>query len=205
MKEERIPEKATFSKEDGPILISAARAAISSFLETRTRETPSLLSSDPRFKQKLGCFVTLKKKDAERSLRGCIGFPEPVYELARAITLAAIESATGDPRFPPVKLRELSSLLLEVSVLTKPVPILVNNLKELPDKVHLGKDGLIMKWTFGSGLLLPQVATEYGWDAEEFLLNLSVKAGAPPDQWLVPGTQIFKFEAQVFEESPLQE
>jgi uncharacterized protein len=197
-------ETSAFSKNDATVMISAARSAIGTFLSTGKRETSPALISDPRFKQKLGCFVTLKNNDAEKSLRGCIGFPEPIYELCRALTLAAIEAATGDPRFPPVKLAELSNLLLEVSVLTKPALIKVSSQKEIPEQVFVGTDGLIMKWTFGSGLLLPQVASEYGWDAEEFLCNLSMKAGAPPDQWLVPGTQIFKFQANVFEEDPYE-
>jgi uncharacterized protein len=191
-----------FEEKDGPLLTGAARAAISYFLESGKGEIPSILNSDRRFKQKLGCFVTLKKNDLEQSLRGCIGFPEPVYELSKALTLAAIEAATGDPRFPPVKLRELSNLLIEVSILTEPVKVEVANQKDIPEKILVGKDGLIMRWSFGSGLLLPQVATEYDWSAEEFLCNLSMKAGAPPDQWLVPGTQIFKFSALIFDELP---
>ena len=187
-------------ESDGPILTTAARDAISTFLETGRRTIPAELNSDPRFKRKLGCFVTLKEKDSEKSLRGCIGFPEPVYELSRGLTNAAIEAATGDPRFPPVTRNELPKLSLEVSVLTKPVLIEVKAQTDLPKKIDVGKDGLIMKWTFGSGLLLPQVATEFNWNAEDFLLNLSMKAGAPPDQWLVPGTLVYKFNALIFGE-----
>ncbi len=189
-----------FRENDGPLLTAVARNVIFTFLETGNRITPAPLSSDPRFKQKIGCFVTLKKNDPERSLRGCIGYPEPVYELSKALTSAAIEAATGDPRFPPVKSRELPQLLLEVSLLTKPILIEVDHQRDLPGKIEVGEDGLIMKWSFGSGLLLPQVATEYNWSAEDFLCNLSMKAGAPPDQWLVPGTMIYKFNALVFEE-----
>jgi uncharacterized protein len=190
-----------FGVKDGLILTQSARSAISSFLKTGKRTVPPSLISDPRFRQKMGCFVTLKESDMEKSLRGCIGFPEPIYELSKALTDAAIEAATGDPRFLPVKSDELPKLLLEVSLLTTPVQIKVERLQELPDKIAVGKDGLIMKWSFGSGLLLPQVATEYGWGAEEFLSNLSMKAGAPPDQWLIPGTSVYKFSALVFEEN----
>jgi uncharacterized protein (TIGR00296 family) len=193
--------RVTFAERDGPLLTSAARNTISEFLETGRREIQRALSSDPRFKQKMGCFVTLKEKDPEKSLRGCIGYPEPILELSMALTNASIEAATGDPRFPPVKKSELSSLLLEVSVLTKPVQIEVNNRTELPSRIDVGKDGLIIRWSYGSGLLLPQVASEYNWEAEEFLCNLCMKAGAPPDQWLVPGTAIYKFRALVFEEN----
>jgi len=161
---------------------------------------PESLRIVPRYESKLGCFVTLKRNDVESSLRGCIGFPEPVYKLSKALTEAAVHSATQDPRFEAVTLDELNSLVIEVSVLTTPTPIEVKSQKELPSQINIGKDGLIMRWSFGSGLLLPQVATEEKWDAEEFLSNLSMKAGAMPDQWLVPGTLIFKFKAQIFKE-----
>lgn len=190
----------SFGSEDGRLLVALARASIESFLNTGKLVIPSGASNDARFEQKLGCFVTLKSDDAEKSLRGCIGFPEPVYRLSRALTEAAVYAATEDPRFLPLKLSELSSLILEVSLLTKPVQIAVNDQRELLTKIRIGADGLIMKWNFGSGLLLPQVASENNWNSEEFLSNLSVKAGAPPAQWLVPGTMIYKFGAQVFQE-----
>ena len=195
-------EVQLFQEKDGPLLTGVARSVISNYIGTGKRVTPSLLMTDSRFREKMGCFVTLKKNNPEKSLRGCIGFPEPVYELSRALVEAAIEAATGDPRFPPVKKNELAELLLEVSLLTRPVQIRVDKQQDLINKIDIGKDGLIMKWAFGSGLLLPQVATEYSWNAEEFLCNLSMKAGAPPDQWLIPGTLVYKFNALVFEENP---
>jgi uncharacterized protein (TIGR00296 family) len=199
-----IPSKRSiFSKEDGPMLISSAREAITKYLTTHNILVPDSLLKDTRFENKLGCFVTLKKNDEEKSLRGCIGFPEPVYKLSKSLTEAAIYAATEDPRFQPITLKELESLLVEVSILSTPVLIDVKTGKDLPKHIEVGKDGLIMRWSFGSGLLLPQVAIEQGWDAEEFLANLSMKVGAPPDQWLVPGTQVLKFQAQIFgEEEP---
>jgi len=194
-------ESDPFSEADGPLLVGVPRNVISTFLQTGEKVTPPSLIEDLRFRQKMGCFVTLKKNDPEKSLRGCIGYPEPVYELHRALTNSAVEAATGDPRFPPVKSPELARLLLEVSLLTKPVEIISKNQKDLLSKIEIGKDGLIMRWSFGSGLLLPQVATEYNWGAEEYLCNLSMKAGAPPDQWLIPGTAIYKFNALIFEET----
>jgi uncharacterized protein len=193
-------ESRVFTEVDGPVLVSACREIVSRFLDTRKRVMPSSLSQDPRFQQKMGCFVTLKKKDPEKTLRGCIGYPEPVYELRTALINSAIEAATRDPRFSPVKTSEFRNLILEISLLTGPVEIRVKNQKDLLSKIDIGKDGLIMRWAFGSGLLLPQVATEYGWGTEEFLCNLSMKAGASPDQWLIPGTMIYKFQALVFEE-----
>lgn len=189
-----------FEERDGVVLTAAARNVIESFLKTGGTAVPSVLKLDPRFSQKLGCFVTLRQNAPDKPLRGCIGFPEPTYELSRGLTFAAIEAATRDPRFPPVGLEELADLTLEVSVLTKPEQIKVKKPQEYLERIEIGKDGLILKWTYGSGLLLPQVASEYNWTPEEFLCNLSLKAGAPPDQWLVPGTMILKFNALVFEE-----
>ncbi len=198
---EDLPRQdSIFSAEDGHLLVSSAREAITKFLVSRQIIVPKCLLSDSRFENKLGCFVTLKLNDEEKSLRGCIGFPEPVYKLSKVLTEAAIGSATQDPRFGPVSIEEMKSLLVEVSVLTIPTLILVKSSRDLPSQIELGKDGLIMRWSFGAGLLLPQVATEQMWDAEEFLMNLSMKAGAPPDQWLVPGTQVLKFQAQIFGE-----
>jgi uncharacterized protein len=201
--EETAEQNPNFGAKDGKLFISSVREAISNYLTTRKITVPQALLSDPRFESKLGCFVTLKLNDEEKSLRGCIGFPEPVYKLSKALTEASIASATQDPRFDPISADDLPSLLVEVSVLTTPMLIYVKSHNELPGQIEIGKDGLIMRWSFGSGLLLPQVATEQNWDGEEFLANLSMKAGAPPDQWLVPGTQVLKFQALIFsEEAP---
>ena len=189
-----------FDSRDGSLIVNVARESIKSFLTDGKNAISSSASNDRRFQQRLGCFVTLKDNNSEKGLRGCIGFPEPVYRLSKALSEAAVHAATKDPRFPPIKSSELDNLLLEVSLLTKPIQISVKDQKELPSKIRIGEDGLIMKWSFGSGLLLPQVASEYGWDSIEFLNNLSMKAGAPPDQWLVPGAMIYKFAAQVFQE-----
>jgi uncharacterized protein len=190
-----------FSQRDGELLIGSARESIDLYFQTGNITIPNRMHEDARFEKKLGCFVTLKNDDPERSLRGCIGFPEPVAQLKKALSESAVAAATQDPRFPPVIKSELKTLLLEVSVLTKPALISVQNKRDLPNHVRIGVDGLIMRWEFGSGLLLPQVATEYRWEAEEFLCNLSMKAGAEPDRWLLPGSIIYKFQAQVFEES----
>jgi uncharacterized protein (TIGR00296 family) len=189
-----------FSGRDGPPLIVGVREVIENYLETKRVSVPSWFSTDARFENKRGCFVTLKLNDSEKSLRGCVGFAEPVYALKTALPDASVNAATGDPRFPPVKKNEIDKLLLEINLLTPPVQLIVPKPTDLPQKIKIGKDGLIMKWSFGAGLLLPQVAREYGWNEEDFLCNLSVKAGAPPDQWLVPGTMIFRFRAQIFSE-----
>lgn len=190
-----------FASSDGPLLVKAARESITEFLESQKIVVPQGISADPRFEQKFGCFVTLKRNDENKSLRGCIGFHEPLYRLRDALPEAAVYAATQDPRFPSVDLSELNSLLVEISILTRPVRINVESPNDIPSKIRVGVDGLIMKWSLGSGLLLPQVASEYHWDAKQFLENLSAKAGAPSNQWSVAGTGIYKFQAQVFQET----
>jgi uncharacterized protein len=189
-----------FGTKDGELLVGSARESIDLFFRSGAITIPKRISEDERFDKRLGCFVTLKLNDSEKSLRGCIGFPEPTTQLKRALTESAVAAATQDPRFPPISRSELKDLLVEVSILTKPAIIDVRNKRELPSHVRVGVDGLIMRWEFGSGLLLPQVASEWHWDAEEFLCNLSMKAGAQPDRWLLPGSMVYKFQAQVFEE-----
>jgi uncharacterized protein len=190
--------ETNFGERDGKLFVTCARESMSKFLIERRVETCSALVENKRYSSKRGCFVTLR--DKQKSLRGCIGFPEPVYQLPKALTLSAISAATEDPRFPPVGENELAELTIEVSILTPPKILLVDDPRKYPEKIVIGKDGLILKWPFGSGLLLPQVPVEENWTPEEFLSNLSMKAGALPDQWLLPETQIEKFGAQVFEE-----
>ncbi|MHB8566583.1 MAG: TIGR00296 family protein [Nitrososphaerales archaeon] len=189
-----------FTDSDGQLLIGSSRESISTFLGTGKLRIPQRIAEDVRFEEKIGCFVTLRENDHEKTLRGCVGFPQPVLKLFRALPEASIAAATQDPRFPRLQLGELEKVLIEISILSEPRLVSVKSQKELPNEIRIGTDGLMMKWDFGSGLLLPQVATEFGWNAEEFLCNLSVKTGAPPDQWLVPGTQIFRFQAMIFSE-----
>lgn len=190
----------TFAVNDGFLLVSVARKAVKNFLTKRVLRTSSILEKDSRFEKKIGCFVTINEDNPEHSLRGCIGFAEPIYRLSKALTEAAVAAATEDPRFPSLNVQELKKVLFEISILSTPRLITVSSQKEIPSQIRVGHDGLIMKWDFGSGLLLPQVASELNWDVEEFLLNLSLKAGAPPDQWLLPGTLVYKFHADVFSE-----
>ena len=134
------------------------------------------------------------------SLRGCIGFPYPVYPLVRAVIEAAVESATRDPRFPPMTMHELDNVVFEVSVLTEPKLIEVKSPTEYPSKIKIGEDGLIVERGFYKGLLLPQVPVEWGWDEEEFLCQCCMKAGLPPDYWLLKGTKLYKFSSVIAEE-----
>lgn len=110
-------------------------------------------------------------------------------------------AATEDPRFPTVALEELNeSITIEVTRLTPPEIIQTRDRKALPEKIEVGRHGLIVERGGNSGLLLPQVATEWNWDASEFLTNCCLKAGLPPDSWLLDGTVVSTFEGEIFEE-----
>jgi AmmeMemoRadiSam system protein A len=101
-------------------------------------------------------------------------------------------AAFDDPRFPPVTKEELKDLSIEISVLTP--------FKQITDvsEIEVGKHGIYMERGFYSGLLLPQVATEYGWDRETFLEQTCRKAGLPPDAWKEKNTKIYIFSADIF-------
>lgn len=151
------------------------------------------------FDEKSGIFVTLHTFPG-KELRGCIGFPEPIYPLIKAIQEAAIAAATHDSRFEPLKEEELNKVIIEVSILTKPELIKVEDPIDYVKNIQTGRDGLIVRKGFYSGLLLPQVAEEYKWDAEEFLGQTCMKAGLSPDSWLDRETKIYKFRSLIFSE-----
>jgi hypothetical protein len=151
------------------------------------------------FLAKSGAFVTLYTYP-HRDLRGCIGFPEPVMPLADAVIEAAI-CASNDPRFPPLDGNELARTIVEVSVLTPPEKIGVKNPGEYPGRIKIGRDGLIIKKGACSGLLLPQVPVEYGWNAETFLRHLCEKACLPESAWKDKDSEIFRFRSEIFAET----
>jgi hypothetical protein len=134
-------------------------------------------------------------------LRGCIGFPYPEAPLIDSTIRSAVYAATEDPRFPPVTINEFNqSIAVEVTALTQPEPLETRDRKKLPDMVRVGVHGLIIEGMGSSGLLLPQVATEWNWDSSEFLTNCCMKAGLPPDSWLLDGVTVKVFEGEIFEE-----
>jgi len=180
------------------MLIRLARRAITSYLQDRVViETPQ---TTEKLKQKSGVFVTLNKA-SPRELRGCIGFPYPESPLVRAIIKAAIYAATEDPRFKPVSLDEFrKNVLIEATVLTPPKALNFSSRTKIPDLIEVGRHGLIIQGHGTSGLLLPQVATEWKWDSTDFLSNCCLKAGLPPDAWLLDGTEVKVFEGEIFEE-----
>ena len=188
------------SLKEGKALVQLARQAIINYVERKQIiQSPNGISQ--KLRRKSGVFVTLSTVKAVRELRGCIGFPYPDEPLADATIKAAVHAATEDPRFEPITLDELkNSVAVEVTVLTPPQILRVPDRTLLPDLIKVGRHGLIVEGHGTSGLLLPQVATEWEWDASEFLTNCCLKAGLPPDFWLLDGTDVKVFEGEIFEE-----
>ncbi len=180
--------------EEGRQAVHLARQALTGYIETKKIIEPQDLP--PVFEEKRGVFVTLHE---DGDLRGCIGYPQPVMALGKAIVDSAINAGSRDPRFPGVRPGELGRIELEVTILTRP-KVYTAPKKELPELVLVGRDGLIVTKGPYSGLLLPQVAPEWGFDSREFLSQTCVKAGLPPDAWLDEDTQVQHFEAQIFAE-----
>ena len=184
------------SDSDGIFLVKTARMAVTEFLSNGNR-----LKLESEYKEKFsfnsGVFVTLNNPDG---LRGCIGFPMPDKKLSHGIIDAAIAAATEDPRFSPVKTNELNDIVFEVTVLTPPDEIVVTDPTEYLGKIKVGRDGLIIKHSFSSGLLLPQVPIEYDWSVEEFLQHTCEKAGLARDTWKNENIKIEKFEGIVYKE-----
>ncbi|MGM5488415.1 MAG: TIGR00296 family protein [Nanobdellota archaeon] len=178
------------SPEEGKQLLILARQ----FIVAAVTEQKYPKSED--YTEKRGVFVTLTR-DGE--LRGCIGFPEPIFPLGKALGEAAVSAAKHDPRFPPVQPEELDKIRVEISILTQPQEIHATP-EELPEKVRVGTDGLIVENPHGRGLLLPQVPGEFGWDAHEFLCHTCIKAGLEKDAWKDPETRILCFQAEIFSE-----
>ncbi len=174
-------------------LLEIARKSIEFYL--KNGKYLEIKENDPALTQIMGVFVTLHKQG---QLRGCIGnitASSPLYLTVRDI---AVESASADPRFSPVRLDELKDIEIEISALSALQK--VNSV----DKIEMGKHGVIIKRGFKSGVFLPQVARETGWSKEEFLSQLCAqKAGLSADAWKDKDTQIQIFSSEVFSEKEL--
>lgn len=179
---------------NGQKLIKAARDAIGSRFGKEFEISDEFKQE---FKEKRGCFVTLKIKD---ELRGCIGFPEPVVPLYKAVIESAKNAAFSDPRFPQLSEEEFRHIRIEVTVLTKPELIKVKQPEDYLKEIEIGKDGLIVERGYKRGLLLPQVAVEWEWDVKEFLEQTCAKAGLNVDAWMEPDTKVYKFQGEIFSE-----
>jgi AmmeMemoRadiSam system protein A len=170
-------------------LLSLARKTLESYL--RSGEIPDHVAFHPALQARCGAFVTLSRGG---QLRGCIGHIVTDTELHRTVQRCAVSAAVEDFRFPPVTADELGGLEIEVSVLTPMQQVLDVS------RIEVGRHGLYIVRGMHRGLLLPQVATECGWNRETFLVQTCRKAGLPDDAWQQQSTAIHTFEAQVFGE-----
>ncbi|MBL7206586.1 MAG: AmmeMemoRadiSam system protein A [Candidatus Aenigmarchaeota archaeon] len=171
--------------EEGRLLIGIARNAIEWWVKKGTEFKPK--DYPESFNEKQGVFVSLHTKSNQ--LRGCIGFIEPEKPLIKGLVEVAI-SASQDPRFPNVSKDELDNIDIEVSILTKPEPVEINNIKK--------GDGIIIEKGFNRSVFLPQVWEELH-DKENFLNQLCIKAGLAPDEWK-HDIKAYKFNVEIFKE-----
>lgn len=182
--------------DDAKVLINLARSAIEKALKGKNINVPQWVRE--KYSQPAGVFVTLKKGGR---LRGCIGLPYPVLPLWKATVHAALGAAFEDPRFPPLQSEEeLNNTTFEITILTPPRELKVEDKRLLPQLIKVGRYGLIVEAMGRSGLLLPQVPIEQGWDSVTFLAHTCLKAGLPPDCWLWDKTKVKTFQGLVFEE-----
>ncbi len=193
--------------EEGVFLVKLARRAVEEYLTKGTKIKPPTNTPEKLLRPGMS-FTTIEVyHDYEhRSLRGCIGYLQPVMSLVESVIDSAIQAAVGDPRFPPMTASELPTVTFEVSVLSVPVLIEVDDRRKLPEKVVVGRHGLIVEKGFFKGTLLPQVPVEYGWDSETFLAETCIKAGLPADCWLDEDVKVYAYEARLWrEKEPLGE
>lgn len=184
-----VTEAIPLTAEDKGQLLAIARQTIAHFLKTGA--FPHFTVNLPGLLQEKGAFVTLKKHG---ELRGCIGHligDRPLYLVVQSM---AVSAAVADQRFPPVTEEELSDLEIEISVLSPLEQV------ENVDQIQVGVHGVIIRRGLNQAVYLPQVAPEQGWDREEMLENLCLKAGLSKDDWKKEGTRFYVFTAEVFAE-----
>lgn len=180
------------SDADKKELLRIARASIAAALNDRPGQRTE--QSGASLKERCGAFVTLHLRG---ELRGCIGYIEARFPLYETIEEAAVKAAFEDPRFLPLSAEEFEDVEIEISVLS---PLQkVSNVEE----IEVGKHGLVIDGGYTRGLLLPQVATEYGWGREQFLTQTCRKAGLPADAWKKKGVTIYSFTSDVFSEAQM--
>lgn len=187
-----------FSLQDGENAVKFARSVLLATVDQKPLPQMTLPDS---FENHHGVFTTLHTYPSEQ-LRGCIGIPEPVMSLKDALIESA-RSVIRDPRFPVLQAYELSEIIVEITILTTPEEINIDDPSALLKSIQVGRDGLIIQQGFYKGLLLPQVPVEQGWDTKTFIEQSCVKAGLPKDTWMENNTIIKTFTGQIFtEEKP---
>jgi len=186
------------SIQEGTELVRLARTSVEAYIKNK-----KIFSIEKNSNKKAGVFVTLyyiNKTNDEKNLRGCIGSVFPTQNIYHSVIAAAINAATEDPRFIAINEKELDDVIFEVSVLTKPSLIRLDNTDASLSKIVIGRDGLMLESRYGSGLFLPQVPVEQKWNARDYLSNLCYKTGAPSDAWLLPDSKLYTFCSLKFRE-----
>ncbi len=188
------------SDSDGEVLVRLARRSVESYLLNRKVIKPPE-DLDPKLLRPGAAFVTIDSVESggRRELRGCIGAIRPVEPLAVTVIKVAVDAAVNDPRFPPMKPEELDKVVFEVTVLglMEPLP---EDPSLRPQSIIIGVHGLYVEMPPFSGLLLPQVAVEEGWDAYTFLTWTCIKAGLPGTCWLRRDVRVYRFTAAIWGE-----
>jgi uncharacterized protein len=180
---------STLSEATRRWLLDLARGSIASHLAGGAAPAPAELPEGATLAR--GCFVSLHTKSGD--LRGCIGSFAADGPLWRSVRDMAIAAASRDPRFPPMHAGELEACDIEISVLSELT-------RATPEQVLVGTHGLCVARGFRRGVLLPQVAVEYGWDRDTFLEHTCIKAGLPGAAWRDRETTIEVFSAEIFGE-----
>ena len=184
---ERVGVDLGLSDQDKKTLRHIAETVVEN--KARGKPVPEFAVDSQMLKEKRGAFVTINKKG---QLRGCIGYVQAYKPLYETVEEMAAQAAFNDPRFDPVTEKELPDLEIEISVLTP-----LRRIKHV-DEVEVGKHGILIEKGYYSGLLLPQVATECGWDRKTFLEHTCLKAGLPTDAWTDKDVVISIFSADIF-------
>jgi AmmeMemoRadiSam system protein A len=182
--------------ERGELLVKLARQCM--VARVKGQRFPAPVEIQEEFSDYQGCFVTLR---IEEQLRGCIGYPEPIMPLYEAVASAAENVTFRDFRFPSVSEEELPFIRVEVDLLTPPRLLVGDEAEDYLEQIDVGRDGLLIRSPGNTGLLLPQVATRYGWNAEEFLRQTCCKANLPEDAWYdLDRVRVYTFQVEAFGE-----
>ena len=176
--------KSPYTEDEKKALLTLARNAVAEYVTNGKAPDPEI--NNPKFKAAGAVFVTIKENG---QLRGCIGHIQAIMPLYQSIVKNAVAASSSDPRFPPMKKEELKDMDIEISILSPLMP-----LKDVKD-IQVGKHGLYIVKGMQAGLLLPQVATEFGWNRDEFLEHLCMKAGLSKDAW--KDAELYTFTAEI--------
>lgn len=186
--------------KEGRFLVKFARAEITAHLGGKKLGIPEDMKK--LMSKKSRVFVKLNRYPSH-ALRGCFGYTESIIPLNQALSEISVYAAFRDRRFNPLRKSELKTTLVEVSMLSKPELIQINDPEEYPKKIKIGREGLIVKKDSFKGVLLPQIPIEFKWNPKDFLSRACMKADLRPSAWRHPDIKIYKFDAQVFaEEEP---